>query len=147
MLSCRPFRSGPIPPTPSAEVHTSSAAFIICSDLTFSWPDDTPVFRDLIFTLGLGRTGLVAPNGAGKSTLLRLIAGEYRPDDGSITVEGHLGYLAQSLPLSGDLTAAEVLGIADQHHPAAAVGRGPGDRGLIRAPGGPRSVRRRCRRC
>ena len=56
-----------------------SDASIICSNLSFSWPDDTPVFHDLSFTVGGGRTGLVAPNGAGKSTLLKLIAGEYRP--------------------------------------------------------------------
>lgn len=52
---------------------------IVCSHLSFSWPDDTPVFEDLSFTVGAGRTGLVAPNGAGKSTLLRLIAGQLRP--------------------------------------------------------------------
>ena len=53
-----------------------SDAFIVCSHLSFSWPDDTPVFDGLSFTVGAGRTGLVAPNGAGKSTLLKLIAGE-----------------------------------------------------------------------
>ncbi|MER6951257.1 ribosomal protection-like ABC-F family protein [Nonomuraea sp. NPDC000554] len=89
-----------------------SDAFIVCSNLSFSWPDDTPVFQDLSFTAGAGRTGLVAPNGAGKSTLLKLIAGEYRPSGGSVSVEGVLGYLPQSLPLAGDLTVAEVLGIA-----------------------------------
>ena len=56
--------------------------------LSFSWPDDTPLFEDLSFTVGDGRTGLVAPNGAGKSTLLQLIAGEYRPSAGSVTVDG-----------------------------------------------------------
>ena len=89
-----------------------SDAFIVCSNLSFSWPDDTPVFQDLSFTVGGGRTGLVAPNGAGKSTLLNLIAGECRPSGGTVSVDGVLGYLPQSLPLSGDLTVAEVLGIA-----------------------------------
>ncbi|MBN6056577.1 ABC-F family ATP-binding cassette domain-containing protein [Nonomuraea sp. RK-328] len=89
-----------------------SDAFIVCSRLSYSWPDDTPVFSDLSFTVGGGRTGLVAPNGAGKSTLLKLIAGEYRPRGGSVSVGGVLGYLPQSLPLTGDLTVAEVLGIA-----------------------------------
>ncbi|WP_433285129.1 ABC-F family ATP-binding cassette domain-containing protein [Pseudonocardia sp. CA-142604] len=89
-----------------------SDAFVICSNLSFSWPDDTPVFRDLSFTVGGGRTGLVAPNGAGKSTLLKLVAGEHRPSAGSVSVTGVLGYLPQTLPLVGDLTVAEVLGIA-----------------------------------
>ncbi|MFF7521645.1 ribosomal protection-like ABC-F family protein [Streptomyces pseudovenezuelae] len=86
---------------------------IVCSNLSFAWPDDTPVFQDLSFTVTGGRTGLVAPNGSGKSTLLRLLAGELRPLTGSLTVGGTLGYLPQSLPLTGNLTVAEVLGIAD----------------------------------
>jgi ATPase subunit of ABC transporter with duplicated ATPase domains len=89
-----------------------SDAFIVCSNLSFSWPDDTPVFEGLSFTVGTGRTGLVAPNGAGKTTLFKLLAGEYRPGGGTVSVTGVLGYLPQSLPFTGDLTVAEVLGIA-----------------------------------
>ncbi|MEE6264212.1 ABC-F family ATP-binding cassette domain-containing protein [Streptomyces diastatochromogenes] len=89
-----------------------SDAAVICSNLSFAWPDDTPVFQDLSCTVGTGRTGLVAPNGSGKSTLLKLIAGELRPGTGSVSVAGTLGYLPQSLPLTGDLTVAEVLGVA-----------------------------------
>ncbi|OLF05898.1 ABC transporter [Actinophytocola xinjiangensis] len=84
---------------------------ITCTDLSFSWPDDTPVLTGLSFTVGLGRTGLVAPNGAGKSTLLRLIAGEHTPSAGSVVVEGVLGHLRQTLPLSGELTVGHVLGV------------------------------------
>ncbi|MFE4661960.1 ABC-F family ATP-binding cassette domain-containing protein [Streptomyces hydrogenans] len=90
-----------------------SHATVVCSDLSFSWPDDTPVFHELSFSLGGGSTGLVAPNGSGKSTLLKLIAGELRPTAGSVTVDGSLGYLPQSLPLTGDLTVGDVLGVAD----------------------------------
>ena len=85
---------------------------IVCSHLSFSWPDGTPLFEDLSFAVGDGRTGLVAPNGAGKSTLLKLIAGEYRPARGGVAVEGDLGYLPQTLPFAGGLSVAEVLGIA-----------------------------------
>ncbi|MBQ0826195.1 ABC-F family ATP-binding cassette domain-containing protein [Streptomyces tagetis] len=88
-----------------------SDARVVCSGLSFSWPDDTPVFDGLSFTVPSGRTGLVAPNGSGKSTLLRLIAGELRPTAGSVRVLGTLGHLPQTLPLTGDLTVAEVLGI------------------------------------
>ncbi|MFD6530965.1 ABC-F family ATP-binding cassette domain-containing protein [Streptomyces sp. NPDC060184] len=90
-----------------------SDAAIVCSHISFAWPDDTPVFHDLSFTVNPGRTGLVAPNGSGKSTLLKLIAGELRPATGSVSVNGTLGYLPQSLPLTGDLTVGEVLGVAE----------------------------------
>ncbi|WP_428957156.1 ribosomal protection-like ABC-F family protein [Streptomyces sp. cg35] len=90
-----------------------SDAAVICSNLSFAWPDDTPVFENLSFTVGPGRNGLVAPNGAGKSTLLKLIAGALRPTAGSVTVSGSLGYLPQSLPLTSSLTVAEVLGVAE----------------------------------
>ncbi|MFF4910307.1 ribosomal protection-like ABC-F family protein [Streptomyces sp. NPDC001260] len=89
-----------------------SDASVVCSNLSFAWPDDNPVFHDLSFTVSAGRTGLVAPNGSGKSTLLRLIAGELRPATGSVSVDGTLGHLPQTLPLTGDLTVAEVLGVA-----------------------------------
>ncbi|GGV22612.1 ABC-F family ATP-binding cassette domain-containing protein [Streptomyces spectabilis] len=89
-----------------------SDAAVVCSNVSFAWPDDTPVFHDLSFTVATGRTGLVAPNGSGKSTLLKLIAGELRPATGSLAVHGTLAHLPQSLPLTSGLTVAEVLGVA-----------------------------------
>ncbi|MEV4742108.1 ribosomal protection-like ABC-F family protein [Streptomyces sp. NPDC049555] len=86
---------------------------VVCSHLSFSWPDATPVFQDLSFAMGSGRTGLVAPNGSGKSTLLKLIAGELTPDAGSVSVPGTVGYLPQTLPLRRDMTVAQVLGVAE----------------------------------
>jgi ATPase subunit of ABC transporter with duplicated ATPase domains len=85
---------------------------ITCSNLSFSWPDDTPLFTDLSFTVDDGHTGLVAPNGAGKSTLLKLIAGEYRPTAGTVVVDGTVGYLPQTLPFVADRSVADLLGVA-----------------------------------
>src|SRR5690349_1036344 len=90
----------------------STSMSIVCSHLSFAWPDDVELFEALSFTVGDGRTGLVAPNGAGKSTLLKLIAGEYQPSAGSVTVEGSVGYLPQSLPFAPERTVADVLGVA-----------------------------------
>ena len=70
-------------------------AHVRASQLCFSWPDGTPVFDTLSFTLGARRTGLVAPNGAGKSTLLRLVAGELTPSSGVIDLAGTFAYLPQ----------------------------------------------------
>lgn len=84
---------------------------IVCSHLSFHWPDDTPVFTELTCSFGRGRFGLVAPNGAGKSTLLRLIAGELTPSAGTVVVDGVLGYLPQNLPFLAEHTVSDVLGV------------------------------------
>src|SRR5690349_24628761 len=88
-----------------------SDASVVCTSLSFSWPDDTPVFDDLTVSVPAGRNGLVAANGTGKTTLLRLIAGDLTPTGGTITVGGVLGYLPQHLPFAQDQTVAQVLGV------------------------------------
>ena len=101
-----------------------SSNYVVCSNLSFAWPDGTSVFDDLSVTVGAGRTGLVAPNGAGKSTLLKLLAGEYSPRTGSVSVDGVVGYLPQTLPLAGEPTVAEVLEIAPITRALAAIESG-----------------------
>jgi ATPase subunit of ABC transporter with duplicated ATPase domains len=99
------------------------AAAVICSGLTFTWPDGTPVFTGLSLAIGPGRTGLIGLNGSGKSTLLRLIAGELTPAHGSVQVAGGLGYLPQHVALTGT-RVDESLGIAGIRAALAAIEAG-----------------------
>ncbi|MEU1080770.1 TlrC/CarA/OleB/SrmB family ABC-F type ribosomal protection protein [Streptomyces sp. NPDC005908] len=75
-------------------------------------------------SLTLGRNGrllVTGPNGAGKTTLLKVLAGELRPDEGSVRVPGRVGHLRQDeTSWPPDLTVAEAFGLgrvgtADEH--------------------------------
>ena len=54
---------------------------------------DFRALDDLSMTVPKGTVyGLVGPNGAGKSTVIRCMVGVYRPDSGSITMDGEFVY-------------------------------------------------------
>jgi ATPase subunit of ABC transporter with duplicated ATPase domains len=101
-----------------------SAPAIVCSDLSFAWPDGVVVLSGLDVAFGAGRTGLVGANGSGKSTLLRLIAGELRPTAGTVRAVEPVGYLRQTVALRADRTVAELLGVAAQRRALRAVETG-----------------------
>ena len=86
-------------------------AAIVCSDLSFSWPDGAPVLSGLTASFNPGRTGLIGVNGSGKSTLLKLIAGELAPASGTIKTRGEVGYLPQAITLGTRRTVSDLLGI------------------------------------
>jgi ATPase subunit of ABC transporter with duplicated ATPase domains len=86
-------------------------AAIVCSDLSFNWPDGAPVLSGLTVSFGPGRTGLIGVNGSGKSTLLRLIAGELRPGSGTVRTAGDVGYLPQAITLGTHRSVSDLLGI------------------------------------
>ncbi|MDF0531485.1 ATP-binding cassette domain-containing protein [Tsukamurella sp. 8F] len=83
------------------------------SALSFSWPDGTPVLRDVSFTVPAGRASLVGANGAGKSTLLRLLAGQLTPTSGSISDVGIAGYVPQRPQARPAAPLAEALGVSE----------------------------------
>jgi ATPase subunit of ABC transporter with duplicated ATPase domains len=86
-------------------------AAIVCSDLSFSWPDGAPVLSGLTASFNPGRTGLIGVNGSGKSTLLKLIAGELAPASGTIKTRGEVGYLPQAITLGTRRTVSDLLDI------------------------------------
>jgi ATPase subunit of ABC transporter with duplicated ATPase domains len=84
---------------------------ISLANLGLEWPDGTVALEGLTAHFGSGRTGLVGLNGSGKSTLLRVIAGLVPPSTGSLTVDGEVGYLPQTLTLDTGATVADLLGV------------------------------------
>lgn len=77
--------------------------------------------QETSFSLQPGITGLLGPNGAGKTTLLRILSTYYRPDSGTVTLDGLdwgrqieearniIGYLPQHIGLFPQLTVYEYL--------------------------------------
>jgi ATPase subunit of ABC transporter with duplicated ATPase domains len=106
---------------------TLSAPSVVCSDLSFAWPDGTAVLDHLDVAFGPGRTGLIGRNGDGKSTLLRLITGDLTPSAGAITTAGEVAYLPQQLPLDTARTVADLLGISGRRAALAAITAGDAD--------------------
>jgi ATPase subunit of ABC transporter with duplicated ATPase domains len=70
---------------------------ISASGLSWQLPGGKPLFKNLHFHFGIGRTGLVGPNGVGKSTLVDLIQGKRKPSDGSLAVRGAIAVIPQNL--------------------------------------------------
>lgn len=70
----------------------------------------TYLFEEVTFRLGSGdRVGLVGKNGAGKSTMLKILAGDIKPDSGTIATERDikLGFLRQDIDFEKGRTVLE----------------------------------------
>ncbi|MFJ3688809.1 ABC-F family ATP-binding cassette domain-containing protein [Streptomyces sp. NPDC001110] len=124
---------------------SASTTHILCSSLSFAWPDGSEVFDGFQLTVGGGRTGLIGLNGCGKSTLLRLIAGELDPTDGHIRTAGDIGYLPQDITLDTALRVDQVLGVATARAALLAIEAGDADEAHFAAVGDDWDVEERAR--
>ncbi len=97
---------------------------MVFNDVSFAWPDGSPLLHQVTTAFVPGRTGLVGANGGGKTTLLRLIRGELRPSAGTITTAGDAAYLPQQVNLASQATVADLLGIRDTVDALRALERG-----------------------
>jgi len=71
--------------------------------LSHTLPDGRLLLDDVSFRVGEGMTAaIIGPNGAGKTTLLRMIAGDFAPQSGTISVSGGLGVMRQFVGGPGD---------------------------------------------
>mgnify|MGYP000877802711 CR=1 FL=1 len=91
--------------------------------LEFRYKRRRPVLRDVTFHLERGEcVCLLGPNGAGKTTLLKCLLNYFRPESGSITLDGkdicrmsvrecaaHLAYVSQSTQLTFPYSVEEVV--------------------------------------
>lgn len=61
-------------------------------DLTYSYPDGPYALRGVSFTIAPGEiVGLIGENGSGKTTLIKCLLGLYKPDGGTVRVDGETG--------------------------------------------------------
>jgi len=75
---------------PEAQALTQIAGRVEFDHVAFSYNPDTPVLRDISFTMNPGEViAVVGLSGAGKSTIADLIPRFYDPQTGAIRVDGH----------------------------------------------------------
>jgi ABC-2 type transport system ATP-binding protein len=86
-------------PDPAIEAHELVKRF-----------DGVAALRGVSFAAGPGELlAVIGPNGAGKTTLLSILAGIRRPDAGSFSVPGRVGWVPQGAALYHRLTVEENL--------------------------------------
>lgn len=86
---------------------------ISASGLSWQLPGGKPLFKNLHFHFGIGRTGLVGRNGVGKSTLVELIQGKRKPSEGSLAVRGAIAVIPQNLEAYRQGKVVDVLGMTE----------------------------------
>jgi ATPase subunit of ABC transporter with duplicated ATPase domains len=85
--------------------------YIELSDVTYTLPDGRELLSRLSFKVPSGKhMALIGANGSGKTTILRMLAGEERPRDGVLYVDGRVGYMRQFIgSFDPDATVLDLL--------------------------------------
>ena len=84
---------------------------ITLDHISYAHPGEPPLFTDLSAVFSAPLTGLIGDNGTGKTTLFRLILGEIKPSQGTISTPPRIAYLPQDLGLSEHQHLADIFGI------------------------------------
>jgi ATPase subunit of ABC transporter with duplicated ATPase domains len=107
--------------------------FVEVAHLRHTLPGGRVLLDDASFRVGEGqKVALVGANGTGKTTLLRLIAGDERPERGSVVVGGRLGVMRQFIGSVRDHSTVRelLLGLAPPALRAAGAALAGAERGL-----------------
>ena len=84
---------------------------ITLDHISYAHPGEPPLFTDLSAVFSAPLTGLIGDNGTGKTTLFRLILGEIKPSQGTISTPPRIAHLPQDLGLSEYQHLADIFGI------------------------------------
>ena len=63
---------------------------ITLDHISYAHPGEPPLFTDISTVFSAPLTGLIGDNGTGKTTLFRLILGEIKPSQGTISTPPRL---------------------------------------------------------
>lgn len=78
---------------------TETKVLIKAQNLSFAYPGQEPIFKNLTLTLRAGdKIALIGPNGAGKTTLVKVLLGDLAPTTGTLKLSENLkvAYFDQS---------------------------------------------------
>lgn len=81
------------------------------SAVSLTLPDGRPLLNEVSFRVGEGsKAALIGANGTGKTTLTKIIAGDLKPDEGSVARSGGLGVMRQFIgSIRDDSTVRDLL--------------------------------------